>query len=327
MTQDFNIVIVGHAGRLQYEAVVFAASLKEKSPAFKGKLFVAEPQPGPKWSFDPRIKSDARELLESLGAEILPFESRVFGEAYPNGNKIECLSQVPNDKPFVFFDSDTLILDEITDVPFDFDRPAASMRRENTWPNIELYGPGYEEIWGALYEKFDLDFESAQDTSYPREFWRRYPYFNAGFFYARDAHAFGARYLQFAKAIMDDRPKALVCQEIWPWLDQIALPLVLHSFGGGFGALPEGWLDGKTTCHYRVLPLMYAREEDRVIQTMEAVTAPNKVKKVLKNHDPFKRMIYQNRGEKVRALFDRNDLPQKEQAIRNKLKREGFWMR
>lgn len=327
MTQDFNIVIVGHAGRLQYEAVVFAASLKEKSPAFKGKLFVAEPQPGPKWSSDPRIKSDARELLASLGAEILPFESRVFGEAYPNGNKIECLSQVPNDKPFVFFDSDTLILDEITDVPFDFDRPAASMRRENTWPKIELYGPGYEEIWRALYEKFDLDFESAQDTSYPREFWRRYPYFNAGFFYGRDAHAFGARYLEIAKAIMDDRPKALVCQEIWPWLDQIALPLVLHSFGGGFGALAEGWLDGKTTCHYRVLPLMYAREEDRVIQTMEAVTAPNKVKKVLKNHDPFKRMIYQNRGEKVRALFDRNDLPQKEQAIRNKLKREGFWMR
>ncbi len=33
-------------------------------------------------------------------------------------------------------------------------------------------------------------------------------------------------------------------------------------------------------------------------------------------------------GEKKCArLFDQNDLPRKEQAIRNRIKREGFWMR
>ena len=51
------------------------------------------------------------------------------------------------------------------------------------------------------------------------------------------------------------------------------------------------------------------------------------LKKVLKGYEPIKRMIYQGRGQKVRALFDRDNLPRKEQAIRNRIKREGFWMR
>ena len=112
-----------------------------------------------------------------------------------------------------------------------------------------------------------------------------------------------------------------------PWLDQVALPLVIHSLGGGREALPTGYLDGSHSCHYRVLPLLYARESDRAVDVIEDVTSPNKIKKTLKNYEPIKRMIYQGRGQKVRALFDRDNLPRKEQAIRNRIKREGFWMR
>ncbi|EDZ42336.1 conserved hypothetical protein [Rhodobacteraceae bacterium HTCC2083] len=38
-------------------------------------------------------------------------------------------------------------------------------------------------------------------------------------------------------------------------------------------------------------------------------------------------MIYQGRGRKVRDLFDQDNLPRKEQAIRNRIKKAGFWMR
>ena len=38
-------------------------------------------------------------------------------------------------------------------------------------------------------------------------------------------------------------------------------------------------------------------------------------------------MVYQGRGEKVRALFDRDALPRREQMIRNQIKKAGFWMR
>ena len=326
--KPFNILIVAQAGRLQYEAILFAASLRTNSPDFAGKLVVAEPQPGPLWPRDPRLSADVRAVLEDeLGATVVPFESQHFGASYPYGNKIEALSCLPAGEPFVFFDTDTLVLDDITKVPFKFTKPQASMRRENTWPKLELYGPGYNEIWGSLYRKFDLDFASSLDTSKPDEYWRRYLYFNAGWFFYKDPAAFGKRFAEYALAIRDDAPGALVCQSLDPWLDQVALPLVIHSFKGGRNTLPEGLLDGTVTCHYRVLPLLYARESDRVVEVLESVAAPNKLKKVLKQYDPIKRMIYQKRGHKVRALFDRDNLPRKEQAIRNTIKREGFWLR
>ena len=321
-----NVMIVGQSGRLQYEALIFAASLFAKSPETP-RLFVAEPQPGPLWPNSPVMSDEVRALLEDMGATILPFESRHFGHAYPYGNKIEALMAMPEGEPFVFFDTDTLILDSLTRVPFDFDRPGASLKVEGTWPQIELYGPGYSDIWRALYDKFALEFEPTLDLTQPDEFWRRYLYFNAGYFFYRCPRVFGQRFLDYALAIRDDPPKELIGQLMTPWLDQVALPLVITSFGGGRDALPAGLLDGEVSCHYRVLPLLYARESDRVVEVLEEVTAPQKLKKVLKTYDPVKRTVYQGRGHKVRAMFDRDNLPRKEQAIRNRIKREGFWMR
>ncbi|MDK3018438.1 hypothetical protein [Pseudodonghicola flavimaris] len=326
--QGFNILIVGQSGRLQYEAVLFAAALRAMSPGFAGRLFVAVPQPGPLWSGDPAIRNaPVLQALDDLGAEILPFECRAFGESYPQGNKIEALAALPAGEPFVFFDTDTLITGELADVPFDFDRPAASLRREGTWPEPTLYGPGYGGIWKSLYDRFGLDFDSSLDLNQPDEYWERYLYFNAGWFYYRCPRLFGERFREYALSIRDDPPVELAGQSLDPWLDQVALPLVIHSFGGSRDALPQGYLDGSVSCHYRLFPLLYARESDRVVEVLETVTAPNRIKKVLKQYEPIKRLIYQGRGTKVRALFDRDNLPRKEQAIRNRIKANGFWMR
>lgn len=326
--QTFNVVVVGQHGRLAYEAVLFAASLRHASPAFDGRLFIAEPQPGTLWHSDPRMaNTDVRELLGSLGAEILPFENKIFGSSYPHGNKIEMLRALPKGEPFVFFDTDTLITGELTSVPFDFDRPSASLRREGTWPKPQLYGPGFSGLWKSLYDKFDLDFESSLDLDQPEEYWKRYLYFNAGFFYYRCPRVFGRLYTKFARAIRDKPPEVLCAQEIYPWLDQIALPLVIHALGGGRDALPAGLLDGSISCHYRMFPLLYAQESDHVIATLEEVARPHKIKKVLKAHAPIKRNVYQGRGAKVRALFDQDYLPRREAQIRNRIKSNGFWMR
>ncbi|MBY6141794.1 hypothetical protein KUV26_20330 [Leisingera daeponensis] len=324
----FNVMIVGQAGRLQYEALLFAASLRHCSPGFAGRLFVAVPQPGPLWDKDPGIRDqDVLQALADQGAEILPFESKVFGAAYPYGNKIEALQVLPEGEPFVFFDTDTLITGELAEVPFDFSRPSASLRVEGTWPKPTLYGPGYAGIWQSLYTRFGLDYLSSLDLSQPDEFWKRYLYFNAGFFYGACPRAFGKRFLVYAQSVRDDPPLELAGQSLEPWLDQIMLPLVIHSFGGGRDALPAGFLDGETSCHYRLFPLLYARESDRVVEVLHEAAAPNRIKKVLKGYEPIKRMVYQGRGEKVRALFDRENLPRREQAIRNRIKSEGFWMR
>lgn len=325
---DFNIAIVGQSGRLSYEALLFAASLRHNSPGFTGRLIVAEPQPGPLWPKDPRIEAeDVRAALIDLGAEILPFDSLHFGASYPYGNKIEMLTALPEGEPFVFFDTDTLITGDITSVPFDLDHPSASLRREGTWPTIELYGPGYTETWKSLYDAFDLDFASSLDLTQPDEYWERYLYFNAGYFFGSCPHKFGKLFLDYATRIQNDPPDALVCQNIYPWLDQVALPLVIHALGGGRDSAVHAFLDGPVSCHYRLLPLLYARESEAVIKTLETVAAPNKLKKVLKGYDPIKRIVYQGRGEKVRALFDQNDMPRREQAIRNRIKSNGFWLR
>ena len=324
----FNIAIVGQRGRLSFEAILFAASLRAKSPGFQGRLLVAEPQPGPNWDGDPRItQEDVRQTLADLGAEIVPFDTPHFGAQYPYGNKIEMLAALPEGAPFVFFDTDTLILDEVSMLPFDFERPSASLRRTGTWPEIELYGPGYTEIWKSLYDKFGLDFDSSIDPTEPDEYWGRYLYFNAGYFFGACPRAFGALFTEYARAIRDDPPRALVCQSLDPWLDQVALPLVIHALGGGRDSAVHGMLDGTHSCHYRMFPLLYARESEAVIATLEEVAAPNKIKKVLKSYEPIKRMVYQGRGDKVRALFDQADMPRREQAIRNRIKSNGFWMR
>lgn len=325
--QAFNLLAVVQQGRLEHEALILAASLRRNAPGFTGRLILAEPQPGPAWDGDPRISDPVRARLLALGAEILPFGNRHFGQSYPYGNKIEALSVLPADEPFLFLDTDTLICGPLNEVPFDFDRPSASMRREGTWPEVPLYGPGYGGIWRSLYDRFGLDFESSLDLSQPDEYWRRYLYFNAGWFFFRDPKAFGETFLRYALSIRDDPPEALACQSLDPWLDQVALPLVIHALGGGRPGRELDGMDGAVTCHYRALPLLYARESDAAVAALEASVAPNPVKKLLKEWEPAKRLVYQRRGERLRALFDRADLPRREQQLRNRIKSEGLWFR
>ena len=268
----------------------------------------------------------SRKALVELGATILPFETRAFGSDYPHGNKIEALAALP-DAPFLFLDTDTLITGPLSQVPFDFARPSASMRRENTWPKVELYGPTLTQTWKALYDRFDLDFDSSLDIGQPDDYWQRFLYFNAGWFFHESPHRFGNRFLSWARQVRDNPPEELVCQELFPWLDQITLPLVIHSFGGGRPGTELAALDGSASCHYRALPLLYARESDHAVEVLETVARDKTLRPTLRNWEAMKLLVYQNKGRKARALFDRDALPHREQVIRNTLKREGYWVR
>lgn len=323
-----NLLIVAQAGRLEYQALIFVASLRRNAPDWKGRLYIAEPQPEAAWDgHQTLIAPEIRALLQGMGAEILPFTATRFGASYPYGNKIEALAALPAGQPFLFMDTDTLITGPLDTVAFDYARPSASMRREGTWPQPPLYGPGYGGIWKSLYDRFGLDFASSLDLSQPDEHWERYLYFNAGWFFGADPAGFGRRFGDWAAAVRDDPGDALACQSLDPWLDQVVLPLVIHSFGGGRPGPELAGLDGEITCHYRNLPLLYAREGDRVPELLEQAVAPNRIKKRLREWEPAKKLIYQGKGrDKVRPIFDRDSLPAKEQAIRNALKSKGWWL-
>lgn len=323
----FNILAVVQSGRLQYEALLLAASLRASNPGFAGKLYLAEPQQGGKWQRNPAVTNpDIRAALLDLGAEFLPFQAQVFGQAYPHGNKIEAITQLP-EAPFLFLDTDTLVLGDLDAVGFDFKRPSASMRREGTWPSPSLYGPDIGAIWQALYNQFGLDFAASLDARQPEGYWQRYLYFNAGWFFHESPSLFSKRFLQYATQLRDAPVAEMIGQELYPWLDQIALPLVISSLGGGRPGPELDGLDGDVTCHYRSLPLLYARESDAVVAMLEQICAPKELRKLLREHEQVKLMVYQNRGKKVRTLFDQADLPKRERAIRFVLKREGLWLR
>lgn len=323
----FNILAIGQSGRLEREAALLAASLRHSAPGFRGRLIVAEPQPSGAWETrDVRMSPAAREALQSFGAEIVPLHAREFGRAYPNGNKIEALSLLPAGEPFLFLDSDTVITGALERVPFDFSRPTASMRREGTWPEPPLYGPGYEAIWRSLFDRFGLDLQSSLDAAQPDEHWERYLYFNAGWFGGADPAEFGRRFLSWAREVRDDPGEALATQELDPWLDQVVLPLVVHSLGGGRPGPELAGLDGDVTWHYRKLPLLYASAPDGAVETVEALAGLPELAPVLADWEAWQNLVIAGNGRRlVRPLFDRDRLPQREQSIRQTLRANSLW--
>lgn len=323
----FNILAIGQSGRLEREAVLLASSLRHSAAGFAGRLIVAEPQPSGAWETrDVRMSPASREALQALGADIVPLHAREFGRAYPHGNKIEALSLLPAGEPFLFLDSDTVVTGALDRVQFDFARPTASMRREGTWPEPPLYGPGYEGIWRSLYDRFGLDFASSLDPAQPDEHWERYLYFNAGWFSGPDPAEFGRRFLDWSREVRNDPGEALATQELVPWLDQVVLPLVVHSLGGGRPGPELAGMDGDVTWHYRRLPLLYASGPDSAVETVEALARLPELAPVMADWDAWQQLVVAGNGRRlVRPLFDRDRLPKREQAIRQTLRANSLW--
>ncbi len=324
----FNLLLLGQQGRIGHEALALVASLRRASPDFAGRVIVAEPQPAAAWDgVETRLPPETRAALEVYGAEVVPFTATRFGRAYPYGNKIEALSVLPADQPFLFLDSDTLVLGDLARVKFDFARPSASMRRSGSWPEPPLYGPGHADIWRSLYDRFGLDFAPTLDLSQPDEHWERYLYFNAGWFFGTDPAEFGRRYLDWAVAVLDEPGDALACQRLDVHLDQIVLPLVIHSLGGGRPGPELAGMDGDVTCHYRYLALLYARESDAAVAAMEGLATDKPARRVLRDWDAFRQLVLRKAGMKrIRPMFDREELPP-EPVIRKALKQAGYWSR
>ncbi|WJS84014.1 hypothetical protein [Paracoccus sp. TOH] len=327
--RDFNILLIGQGGRLGIETVLFAASLRRNAPGWSGRLIVAEPRAEGAWAGRRvAMPEPVRAALTGFGAEILPFTATRFGHSYPYGNKIEALAILPAGQPFVFFDSDTLVTGPLDRVDFDFARPSASMRRSGTWPEPPPYGPGYTQIWKSLYDRFGLDFDSSLDPAQPDEHWERYLYFNAGWFFGADPQEFGRRFLDWAVAIQDQPGEALACQSLDPWLDQVTLPLVIHSLGGGRPGPELDGLDGWATCHYRNLSLLYARESDAVVALVEALTADPRIAPLLIEDEAVARLIASGEGRsRIRPMFAGETPPSTERATRQRLRRAGLWFR
>lgn len=322
-----NLLIVAQNGRLQYEALIFTASLAALAPHLLQHLYIAEPQPGPLWPQDPRLSPPVRDRLLEFGAQILPLHSRHFGADYPYGNKIEALRLLPRGEAFLFFDSDTLLLQPPDSLGIDFTRPSASIKVEGTWPEPQPYVASLQAIWEGLYTRFGLKIGPTLDPRFPPDYWQHYLYFNAGWFYGPCPARFGEIFTRIATEIEADPGPMLAAQSLDPWLDQVALPLVIHALGGTRPPASLA-LDGPASCHYRALPLLYAREEEEVLIRLEEITQDPALRRLLRDWEPAKKLIYQGKGrQKIRPMFDRHDPALRENQIRKTLRNRGWWLR
>lgn len=318
-----NILIVAQDGRLQYEALLFAASLRHFPENRALRLVVAEPQPGPLWPDDPRISRPAiRRELRALGAAIMPLHNKLFGARYPQGNKIEALTLLPKGEGFAFFDTDTLITGPIADVQAG--PPTASGLVEPTWPREPLYGPSLAKIWGALYDRFGLDMAATLDMRFGPDDWRRYLYFNAGWFTGDCPQAISERLRRYAQDIEQNPPPELATQTLYPWLDQIALPLAVAALGGG---KRETGLDGPRALHYRALPEIYAYGSDHAVAVLEQVSRAPHLWDIFNQHVAFRRMIFKENGPVLRQIIAGSPPPFTYWGRKKQIMDAGHWVR
>ncbi|MEM9048212.1 MAG: hypothetical protein AAGC92_05795 [Pseudomonadota bacterium] len=322
-----SVVAVAQRGRLEAEAILMLAALRVLEPQRSYPIVLCVPSQSRVWPDGRGLSLRGASFLQAAGAEIHRFAPQIFGTGYPQGNKIEALASLPPDRPFLFLDTDTLPLAPLGGLSLDVGRPAASLRREASWPRLLAGGPDREAIWRALYNRFGLDLDAASDPTRAKDDWQRFPYYNAGWFYGPCPHRFGTLFAEIARAIRDDPPPELVGQSLTPWLDQIALPLVVHALGGGPWAVPVGTLDGRATLHYRLLALLYATAHDDTVGFLERIAKEDDVAPLLSRYTPFRRYLYEGWGARVRALFDRSALPGEERSIRRTIRKAGLWCR
>ncbi|MEL6601111.1 MAG: hypothetical protein AAGK98_17410 [Pseudomonadota bacterium] len=313
-------------GRLSYEALVLAASWREAGMAARRQILFLAPRPGPLWPEPPGPDLAIREALLALGAQTSTFSSMTFGADYPHGNKIEALAALPPDAPFLFLDTDTLILQAFDPEHAATAMPSASLNRSNSWPKVPD-GEARDAIWLGLYARFGIDFAGSLNLDHPPGAWERYLYFNAGWIHGPAAGPFGVTFREIAGAIRADPGEVLEGQALTPWLDQIALPLTVHAHGGGRESPLRDALDGPAVCHYRWLPLLYARASDAAVEMLERCAFLPEVKVLLQTYEPARRLIFDGEGRRIRALFAAEGVPEDEAVLRKRLRAEGVWIR
>jgi hypothetical protein len=88
----------------------------------------------------------------------------------------------------------------------------------------------YTNSWKDFCEIFGVDYPPSLDEQFSAQDWRRHLYFNASFFFYESPTKFGARFLEFAQSIKNSTRPGITRQSLDPWLDQVVLPIVIHSF-------------------------------------------------------------------------------------------------
>ncbi|MGN2242005.1 sulfotransferase [Frateuria sp. GZRR33] len=211
-----SVCFVCEPGRLEMQALLLAASLREDHPDLV--LVAATPR---------ELPPATAEGLARLGVSCVPIRNPLAAD-YPIGNKVAALGAGEPRGLRVFLDSDMLCMRALEWGPLRSHAMAAKPADLATFNDAAM--------WERLYGRFDLDAPRARTvTTVSLEL--TFPYFNAGLVASTRAVELARQWERIARDIdaMDDiHPRR-------PWLDQIALPLAAAALDMEPCCLGDAW--------------------------------------------------------------------------------------
>lgn len=204
----FSFVFICQKGKLELQSMLLAASLREN---LRGDYELVAAIPGPK-SLWGEISPLTKKLIGQFDVRVVGIENEIDTD-YPIGNKLGCFNIQTDADKIVFLDSGILCLKPFSPVEHFTEQFCAS----------PINQPWFNE-WKQVYELFNLP--------YPTERFRAkltneeiLPCYNTGLIAVDNGLNFSKEWIECCKII--DKADHIVDKR--PWLDQIALPVVVQK--------------------------------------------------------------------------------------------------
>ena len=215
------ITFVAHAGPLEPQAVLLAASLHEYY--VPRRIVCRTVAPADHWG---ALSDDVDGFLRSLGVEIVPCENPIDLD-YKHGNKIGALAGISGRA--LFLDTDIMLMS-----PFSWHHMLCGTAAAKP-ADIDTFSNGGGS-WARVWSLFDRDVPPKSYVATISGDLMR-PYFNAGFISVEDGDRFAAAWIDAARRIDADA----AIRNKRPWLDQIALPVAFAALDWKVDALGDAF--------------------------------------------------------------------------------------
>lgn len=320
-----NAFIISQNGHLEYEALLFVKSFLRFNSNNNVQLFVCTPRNSPIWKNDPNtINSEISDTIRDLGVKVVEFENRDFGSRYPHSNKIYAMEVLPEGEPFIFFDTDILIHGRLNPRKIDFSR-MVGRQASSTWPQ-KLDGKySIEQIWGSLYDRFGLETDGWYRKGEAADSRTRYPYFNAGIIYHSCPRVFSRLFIEYMLEIDRSRPVETKGQKMFPWLDQVVLPLVMNKLGASNSIGRRNHPITDCAYHYHSLASLFFRPYRPMLKLAKELTAEPDVHDLFMKFHPARELLHGESYDKLVGLTDAKAISRPE--LKKYLRAEGYWLR
>lgn len=327
METKFNICIVSQVGRLELDALLFILSYRMFNLDSQTPVYICTPEFTDNWDANPDIRGgEIAELLQHYGAKIVPFRNVKFGAKYPISNKIYALSALPRDEAFLFLDTDHVVTGSFEAASLNFHRPSGAYEVPR-FPRETKFGWSRADVWDALYAKFNISTDQWKRAPRRPDDPNVYPYFNAGSFYYARAGLFYELLRYVAEAIYDDPPDELSGQALFPWLDQISIPLVMCLLGADNHQYRDDHPLSKVAFHYFSKARLCMPRHARVLEVALSAIETSDHRDLFVNADSY--YYFFGEGREYISSIIRRDPEHYDRFpnLRNELKKVGKWIK